>query len=177
VATGVPSAEAARFLLDHIERMEEPRPKLVRYVHHIARHGAGGATGPLLAFVRGRGADRSEQAALLKAVQQGTQERGAKLGDDARAAALDLSRTLLDSHRGEDIALGIGLVSSFRLHEAWGPLEALAGDGRAPEPRRAEAIAALVTLDPKRSIGPLGRVLGVAEEPVALRERAAQGLA
>jgi putative heme-binding domain-containing protein len=177
VACGVPSAEAARFLLSYIEAEATPPNELTRYVHHIARHGSDDTAGPLLALVRGRGADRSQQGALLKAIQQGTQERGAKLGDDVRASALDLSRALLDSPKGEDIALGINLANSFRLREATGRLETMTGDRRAPEPRRGEAIATLVALDPKRAIEPLGRVLGNSGEPVALRERAAQALA
>jgi putative heme-binding domain-containing protein len=177
VACGVPSAEAARFLMGYIETVAEPPKDLARYVHHVARHGADDTRGPLLAFVLGRGDDRPQRAALLKAIQQGTQERGAKLGDDVRAAALDLSLALLDSSKGDEVALGIGLTNSFRLREATGRLEAIAGDRRAPEPRRGEAIAALVTLDPKGAIGPLGRVLGNSGEPVALRERAAQALA
>jgi putative heme-binding domain-containing protein len=74
-------------------------------------------------------------------------------------------------------AVGIGLASAFRLREAPGRLEELVGDRRAPEPRRGEAIAALVALDPSGAVGPLGRVLGNPGEPVALRERVALALA
>ena len=56
VATGVPSAEAARYLLRHIGRWSEPGGELMRYVHHVARYGDEQTDQSLARFVRGRAA-------------------------------------------------------------------------------------------------------------------------
>ena len=80
VATGVPTPEAAAYLLGHLRRLEEPHANLVRYLQFIARHAAEADDVPLLAIVRDRGGEAlPDRLALLKAILQGNQERGAKL--------------------------------------------------------------------------------------------------
>jgi putative heme-binding domain-containing protein len=56
-------------------------------------------------------------------------------------------------------------------------MEALAKETKAPEPERAEALSALVTLEPKGAVAVLGQVLGDATTPVGLRDRSAGALA
>ena len=80
VATGVPSPEAAAYLLGHLQHLAEPHANLVRYLHFIARHAAKADDVPLLALVRERGGEAlPDRLALLKAILQGNQERGAKV--------------------------------------------------------------------------------------------------
>ena len=173
VANGAPTADSAQFLLTHIQKSKEPHGNQVRYAHHVARYGAPDTTPALLAFVReqGRG-NLIVRLDLVKAVQQGTQERGAPVSPELRSLALELAESLLNSS-GDAVLKGINLVATFPLPEARGRLQALATNAKAPEPQRLEALSALVTLDPKATIGRLGEGLGRASEPFGVRERAA----
>jgi putative heme-binding domain-containing protein len=177
VATGVPSAEAAIFLLHHIQRLSESPENLLRSVHHVARYGTGDSDRELVAFVRDRhGADLARLAGLLKAVQQGTQERGTALGAEATALASESAHSLLDSARGDDVQAGIDLAAAFQLQTAWDRLEALALGARVGEPHRVAAIAALVAIDPRRPVAVLGRILADPDASLAVREQAALAL-
>jgi putative heme-binding domain-containing protein len=178
VCPGVPSAAAAEHLLRHLARWPETGDNLTRYVHHIARYAAGDGQGRLLAFVRGRKADDlDEQAALLRALGQGNQERGSPLSPDARAWALDLVRRLLGSGKDGQVLAGIDLAGFLKLEALQDSLVALALTGRAGEGERAAALNALVAIDPKNHVILLGDVLADTAAPVALREQAANQLA
>jgi putative heme-binding domain-containing protein len=177
VAPGVPTPEAAAYLMGHIKHYSEPQNTLVRYVHHIARYGTDATGKELVAYVRepdGRGP--GAQAALLKTIQQGTQERGAHLGDDVRALALDLAGGLLGASKADDVTTGLGLAAGFKLGELTPRMESIAQDHRAPVAERNEAVAALVAIDAKKALGVLGRVLADVAAPLNLRERAAQAI-
>jgi putative heme-binding domain-containing protein len=178
IATGVPTAESAKYLLSHVARYAEPAGKLVRYIHHVARYGDDDSGRGLLALLR----NRSEQgparrSALLKAVLRGTQERGATLNDEARGMALELTRRLVDSGKKEDALLGIDLVKSFNLGELRETLETRVQDSKSDVPLRIEAMAALVAMNPEKALALLGQVLGDATVPFALREKSAASLA
>src|SRR5581483_4216842 len=85
VAAGAPTPEAASFLLKHLHNLPgEGTENRIRYTHHISRYGTTEAVQELLEFLRtGRSPDLREQAGIFRAVQQGTQERGAKLNQGA----------------------------------------------------------------------------------------------
>jgi putative heme-binding domain-containing protein len=174
VAVGVPTAEAARYLLRHVEHFAEPHGVQVRYIHHVARYGAGGSERALEAFIRSHQGDGPDALVdLLRAIQQGTQERGGKLGAWPQELALELAGPLLDSKKKEEVAKGINLASTFRIAEARGRLSALAEDPRAAEPLRADALSALVAMDPNAALGLLTRLLDDTSQPVGYRERVA----
>ncbi|MDR3636437.1 MAG: c-type cytochrome [Isosphaeraceae bacterium] len=178
VAPGVATAEAAAYLLRHVERLTEPVGTLARYIHHIARYGSKDSITPLVAFVRGRSNERAAaRVELLKAIQQGMQERGAAPGDDLRSLAIDLANALLDSSADDDVSKGINLVATFPLPSASDRIKRLAQDGKAGETQRAEALSALVTLDPKNALSPISAILGDGGQPISLRESAAAALA
>src|SRR5262249_5616857 len=82
VCLGIPSAEAAEFLLAQLARhVSEERGRVPEYVHHVARYGVEDKAATLLEFARkDEAGDLLHQAALFKAIQQGTQERGGRLG-------------------------------------------------------------------------------------------------
>ncbi len=177
VAPGVPSVESARFLLGYLARHPEPLATRARYARHVARFGGPEAEAGLVAFVRSEGLDAPARVALLKAIQQGTQERGGSLGADARSLAAEVARTLLASAKANEIQAGIDLAGSMKLEGAKETLAAI-GDARGmPAPRRASALAALAAIDPPGAIPTLGRILRDAAEPVEIREQAAGLLA
>ena len=167
MATGVPSPEAAAFLLAHIRTLPESQENLLRYVHHAARHGAKGL---------GRSSSRwscagdrapANRLALLQAIQQGTQERGEPLDAEVRKLAGELCRKLLaraerrsgwrrDPGRGRFPARRADSRSqggrqpgrSGRVPPRRGPAghrgdRSLAGSGAAPRPACRSAAASL----------------------------------
>ena len=101
IAVGVTNADAAAFLLRHVQAHAEPRETLVRYAQHVARYtgegaGAGGAAA-LVALARGKfGGDLDTQAALFKALQEGAAQRGEALGEPVKAWGGELARGLLE---------------------------------------------------------------------------------
>jgi putative heme-binding domain-containing protein len=177
VATGVPSAEAAQFLLQHIGRVHEGSDNLVRYFHHIARYGPGDVEGQLLALLGSQAADNlEEQVALFRALAQGTQERGTALTPAARTWVLELARRLLGSRDTGRVLAGIDLAGLVKLSVLQDALVKLAVTAH-PESERTAALNALVGIDPKGHILLLGDLVRDAGESQAVQDHAANLLA
>jgi len=178
VSLGIPTVEAARYLDAHIRRWPEPQEWLSKFIRHIARHGDKATDESLLAFARrDKPADLGHQAAILKAIQQGMQERGAPFSEPAQARAGDLIGKLIRSGSEPDLQAGIALAGAMKLKAAGEALTALVHDRKAPESRRAAAMGALAGIDAGQAVGPLVAVLDEAAEPVGAREQAAATLA
>jgi putative heme-binding domain-containing protein len=178
VATGVPTAGAADFLLSYIRSAPETADNLVRYVHHIARYGKADAEPILLAFARNhRPTDFREQAALFKAIQQGTQERGGKLSAVARQWAEELAKALLSSDQAKAIVTGAELAGSLRIDAPRGALLVIAKKREQSDSSRRACVEALMAIDPKGNVPLLGELLADATEAMSLREQVAQVLA
>ena len=177
-AAGVPSAEAAGFLLHHILRVPEDRETLARYVHHIARYGDDQTVQALLPFaLKDRPDDLRHQTALFRAVHRGTQERGAALPDAAQRWANDLVAQLLAAPENDLVQAGIELAGALKLADTQDALRALAGTRERAEEQRHAALNALVQINPREQVALLGRLLNDAAEPISFRERVAQTLA
>ena len=176
VSLGVPTPEAAAYLLAYLKQYADAVDRQLLYVHHVARYGRDEAA--LVAYARGdRAGDLGHQGALVKAVSQGVQERGRAIGPDASAWAGGLVRSLLGSMADAEAIPGIELAASLKLGATVPDLLALGGSAAAAEPRRAAAFSAASTLDPAGSSSLLGRVVGDAAEPIGLREQAGRLLA
>jgi len=175
VCLGLRSAESAAFLLGYIKRWQEAKEPLTDYGHHIARYGAAGSGKDALKLVREKYKDDLQtQAALFQAVQRGLQERGASLGDVEKTWAKDLVLRLIGA---ADLQTGIDLAGSLRLEAVTDVIANLAGNANIKEVPRRSAITALVAIQPKKSVGVLGRMLLNPEEPLGVREQAAVALA
>ncbi len=178
VSLGVSSAEAAAHLLGYLRRYGEHGDMLPRCVQHVARYGAEPVTKQLLEFVRAdQPQDLGRQAALFRAIERGTQERGGKLVGPVRAWAVDLTDRLLASKHGPDLQAGIELVGVLKLKDQQGRLAEIAVQRETPEGQRKAALDALANLDARRHAAVLGGVLSDAESPFALREQSANLLA
>lgn len=178
VALGVHTAQSARFLLDHIQSLDEPREMRTRCVHYIARYGEGGTAEELLAFAReAAGDDGISEASLLKAIHRGTGERGGAMSQAVRNRAVELAKSLIRSTKSEEVDAGIDLAESLKLGETREPLVELVASRAVAEERRAAAMSALAAVDATSAVAPLGNVLDSAAEPIHLRDRAAQLLA
>jgi putative heme-binding domain-containing protein len=146
-------------------------------VHHIARYQRPEEEPGLLAFVRGhQPQDLRHQAALLRAVQQGTQERGGRLSAAAQRWGEELVGKLLAARDANLLLTGIEQAGALKVAGAEEQLVRLTGKGR-PEAQRRAAVTALLALDGPRQIPLLARLLNDAGEPLPLREQAAGWLA
>ncbi len=171
VATGVHAPQAAAFLLGHLKRHDEPFANVVRFVHHIARYGAPGSMHELVALVEPEKRSAAERLELLKAMQQGAQERGAGLDDSARRLAARLAHKLLDSKQPGEVTLGIDVVRDFGFREMQPELKKLIVERRdLPDQPRTHAMGALSVIDPRANLPLIADVLGDAAAPVAMRE-------
>jgi putative heme-binding domain-containing protein len=178
VCLGAPSAEATGFLAANLSRLAEGHERLAEYARHIARYGTSRGVAAVRAFAHDRhGADPVFGAALIKAEQQGTQERGAKLDEATLHWAQDLDRELLAAAQPDRLQAGIELAGLLKIEAAQGRLAALLADRKMPERRRREAAAALTAIDPQRHLDALGRILGDPSEALGLREQLAGVLA
>jgi putative heme-binding domain-containing protein len=178
VTLGVPTPPAADFLLWYLRRHTESRERTADMVHHVARYGTPAVTDALLDFVRRyRPEDLGLQAALFHAIDQGTQERGARLGKEERAWAEELTGRLLGAPAAGDVQAGIDLVGRLRLARYQPHLVELALSARAPEGQRQAALGALMALDAQRNAATVGGVLESSAAPLSLREHAAVLLA
>jgi putative membrane-bound dehydrogenase-like protein len=174
VATGVPSLASARFLLDHIRQYPEPVETRLRYEQHVARHGNDATDSALVGFARGEpSGDLAVKARQLRAIHQGLIERGAPLPEAGRAWARELIEGLAHSPEPGHRQQAMELAGVLRIPETRDLLLQAARSGQSqPEPVRAQALAALVALDPAQAIEPLREVLGESTEPIGLREQA-----
>jgi putative heme-binding domain-containing protein len=196
VALGVPTADSAKYLVERLKERARDRGNLLASSHHIARYGDGDVTRRLIEFVRAHEpADKGLQAALFQSVEQGVQERGAGLSEEARAWGRALANDLLNSPMAGETLTGVRMAGSLRMKETQDKLAAIAGrpspsiKGTRPPDNitsvqsdafdnvRAEAIKSLVLLDSRKHTELLGRILANASEPLGLREQACHTLA
>jgi putative heme-binding domain-containing protein len=178
VALGVPSAEAAAYLMGYLHRNDEAGALRTQSVQHVARYGSTAIAKELLAFVRKPGAKNlGEQVDLFRALQRGTQERGDPLCEPARAWAVDLTGRLLASKSDGEVESGIKMIGELSLRGQSKTLVKLASKRDAPQAQRKAALESLVRLDASRHAGVLGGVLADAEAAITLREDCANYLA
>jgi putative heme-binding domain-containing protein len=177
VCPGVPTPQAAAFLLERLRGNTESRDNRVRYVHHIARYGAEQTVPALLSLLRDeKNTDISFRAALFKAFQQGTQERGAALSAPARAWGEELIARLLAARPVPHVLAGIELAGLLRSEAAQPSLLVLMVRRTAPEAARRAAMTALLAISPRRNLEAIAHLLRDVREPGPLREQAALGL-
>jgi putative heme-binding domain-containing protein len=174
VSLGVPSAPAAAYLQQNIEKLSSNPGLHLRFVHHIARYGAPDATTGLLEFVKAYQPTKTrQQVALFRAIEAGTFERGAKLDDGVRAWAATLTGKMLMSANGGDLQAGAEMAGALMLDNYQDKLTKMAVDAAAPQAQRLAAITALAALDAKQNASTIGKVLGSAQASIELREQAA----
>ncbi len=178
VALGVPSPESAHFLLGFLGRQKPALNAMVTMVHHIARHGDPKTTEQLLPLVRQQaGADPGASLAFLRAIERGTQERGAPLAEPVRTWAVELAGKLLAEKNAGLVQEGITLAGALRMTDKQAPLTTLALAATTPEGQRLAALDALVNIDAGKSLETLARILQETSAPIKLREHSANLLA
>ena len=173
VATGVHSEGAAGFLLAHLKSYDEPQGRMTRYLHHIARYGVPTSMPELVALAVAKKRQPADRLTLLKAVQQGAQERGLALDESSRHLAARLARELLGSKRPGDVALGVDVVRDFHFRDMQVDLKKLIERQDLAEQPRIHAMGALTVIDPQANLATIAAVLADAAAPLAMRDAAA----
>jgi len=177
VAVAVPSAQAAEFLLDRARKTEQSPTNLARFIHHVARYGAGDPADALLQIAQAGDRSPDERLALLRMILQGGQERGQAPSPKVQDAALGLVVTMLASTNADEVGRGIGAARDLRLKETIPTLDTVSNRDDLPEARRAEAFSAVVELDPVLAMSRLKATLDDGGSPNPVRESAAIALA
>lgn len=97
IATGIPSAEAAEFLVDHLDKLPKDKENQQRALRHIARYAPAQKTDALAQFVQEHSKnDIDLQLAILDSVQQGFAQRGLEPSAPITRWALTLAGAVLD---------------------------------------------------------------------------------
>jgi putative heme-binding domain-containing protein len=177
VAVGVATPEAAAHLLHFVRTVQANPAERMRFLRHIARYGNDNTLKELFVFARALHKDDLKvEAALVKTLRQGLQERGTGFPDDARRWALDVANRLLASPNNDLILAGIDLVGSGRMESLQFLLVIIAMRRDAPEPQRLAAVTALVGLNASATVPLLGRLLDNASETLDFRVTLAAAL-
>jgi putative heme-binding domain-containing protein len=114
---------------------------------------------------------------MLRAIQQGLQERGGPaMPESLKSWAADVANKLIGSSNVDQVNQGIELARELQIAAAFDKLSASVG-GAEPAGARPAAIDACVALDGGRSVEPLSDLLGRGGEALAVRQKAAQALA
>ncbi len=177
VATGVPSAGAAAFLLAHVRGGGDSAEKVARFVHHISRYGDADCIRGLDQVVVSGGRGPVEKLELLRMIQRGAQERGKNVDDLFRALAQGSVRSMLRSKDVGHVALAIEAVRDFQFRDELPTLQILLDRDDLPTATRIESLKALVALDGPGSLVSLDDVLNDHSAPRKPRESAAALLA
>src|SRR5207249_308219 len=101
----------------------------------------------------------ADAGALLRAVEQGAQQRGKALPAEAREWAVELTGALLDAESANDRRLGAELTAALRLTEQEAKALALAASAKQPDAVRGECMSALIALDAAKHAAALGKIL------------------
>ena len=129
VAATVPSPGAAAFLLSRIA--QAPAESVAAHVRHIARHAPQDKLAEVTALARARFAtDLDQQAALLKAMQEGAAQRGAVLPPEASAWGAALAGRLLATGTGDAAWENKPLSGATDARSPWAFQERACADGQ-----------------------------------------------
>lgn len=168
---------AAAFLLANLKQLPKG-DRLASYIRHIARHGADSSVDSLVSFARKEyGKNAPAQAMLLRAIHQGTQERGGRLTQSAQQWADQLCQRLLTSANAGEVLAGVELAQQLRLPSAAEELSKIVAAEQRPDEPRGKAAAALAAIAPAEHIDTLAKVLVSGREEEALRKMVADALA
>jgi putative heme-binding domain-containing protein len=175
ISPGVPNSSAAFFLTKYLANVPDTPANKVRYIRHIARYGQDADQQELDNLILAE-RDPGLQVAMLKAVNEGEQARGAGLTPELVIVALDVSGRLLRSTKDSEFGLGIDLVGATKLREFGTTLISIVADPTLPESRRDQALVALAATG-AADLNTMIALMGDPVAPPALRDRAAGLLA
>jgi putative heme-binding domain-containing protein len=179
-ASGIQTAGAARLLLAHLQRVTEPRDRMIHYLRHVARYAPAPETEPLAALVqRGVPSDLDLQIDLHEVARAGIAERGEVAPAAMRAWSETLAAHFLDRAYGAGLKPGdvslrrqqaARIAGDLRLEGTQPALLALFADTTSEPAARVAAGRALLAIERPRHLALVGGALTNAATPAAMRE-------
>jgi putative heme-binding domain-containing protein len=132
VAVAITNADAATFLLKHLQSRSESLVDVSRFSQHIARFARGGELDFLAAFARGKFADDLDfQLTLFRSVQEGVAQRGGELSAGARDWGADVAVRLLTPAGSDALAWhNTPLEGATDTRSPWALQERAGADGQ-----------------------------------------------
>ncbi len=165
VLLGIGSRDGALGLIALLKGGGLPQGELPRLAGHVARHGRDADVDDLVATLVPRlGDDLRPQGAIFRAIDQGTRQRGGRLGKKTHGWGVALEARLFASPQAQDVQEGIVLAGLLRSVDRDTTLARLLADHRSPQGHRLAAVDALAAIDAPRHVALFGRT--VAEDPV-----------
>ena len=186
-ASGITTPGAARLLLAHLQRVTEPRERMIHYLRHVARYAPAAETEPLPGLVqRAVPSDLELQIDLYEVARAGIAERG-----EAAPAAMRAWSEALVTHyltpaygaglKANEVSLrrqqAARIAGDLRLRSAEPDLRALFADTKSEPAARVAAGRALLALDRARHLALVGGALTDAATPGPMREELVGALA
>jgi putative heme-binding domain-containing protein len=179
-ASGILTPGAARLLLAHLQRVSEPRERMVHYLRHVARYAPAAETEPLAALVqRSVPNDLDLQIDLHEVARAGIAERGESAPASMRAWSESLAAHYLAPTYGAGLKAGdvsfrrqqaARIAGDLRLRAAEPALLALFADAKSEPAARVAAGRALLAIDPVRHLALVGGALSDGSTPAPMRE-------
>ena len=176
VAKGLPRMDAADFLTANLKALADDSARLPEYVEHASRHGDGMKT--LYTFITTHKPDNVRlTVALFHAYARGLQQKGGTRfdKDDTEFAEKLVGRGLADSD-GATIQRCFEMTTSLKLKNSLETVVGFAARKDRNENQRAAALLTVSALDAARGVKEAAKILANPEEPIAMREKTAQGL-
>lgn len=175
VSVGIRNADAAQFLLAHVQREEFDRGRRHEFFHHAARYLPEEKVKDLYVAARSvAGDDVGAQIDLLRALFNAAQERGQKLPADELTWASDVSTKLLNSSDGNSCRAGIEFARDLRLASASRRLTELARSDSPHGGNRTLSLEALGQIDPKQATSLLISIVQDQNDSNDIRKPAAE---
>jgi putative heme-binding domain-containing protein len=178
VAEGSRTSGAGAYLFTYLQQHNDlDSNRLKGYVHHATRYAPPEDLPKLFALIKDGYAEHPDrQVIAIQQYRNGLTNRGAQVAPEVTALADTLAGQLLEGEEGAKVGNGITLVRLFRLANHQGRLVELAVKGGTDSKHRKAACDALIDLDAKANIGPLGQVIANAAESMDYRIHAARTL-
>lgn len=175
VCLGLPTPEAAKFIVNNLPELAKNTAKLPQYIEHATRYGA--ASQPLFAFLKNHQPENVRlQALLFQGYQRGLQQKNALLQKDDLAYADALIRKGLGQNDGPTIQTCLDLSAALKAKNTYDAVATFAMKQDRDANQRALAFSTLLSIDAARAVPQLTAVLLDEKEAVTAREKAAQAL-
>jgi putative heme-binding domain-containing protein len=177
VSLGVRNEESARFAFAWMKNEQLDGGTLSNCIKYVARYGPQDSLPAAFEYAKAlQGRPPRELLGLVRAVNQGCQERGIRPPDAFAPWARGVVAGALHSEDRGAVGDALKVCREIRIDQIYEDVAALAERGKHQDLRTA-AIDALPSLDAKRTIGTLGKLIANNEEASAIRLKAVSSLA
>ncbi len=175
VCLGAATDESASFVFAWLAASEKEMPALAEYTHHAARRLPEERLPDLIALFTSR--KPWQRPEIIRSFGRAAQERGRQPAEPVVEAAREVARRLLDNPQEARVREGIELAREFRLADLHADLAEKVAPAAPHAALRPLALEACAAVDAAAATPLIAAVLTNAEEPFALRQKAAQVLA